>query len=119
MRNKEKNSLRGKLTANNYLKVSYPLLTRFDPSAAVFITFLVHIEIFNDENKTTDKDGFFMIRRDFVRDRVGITEKAQIRITKELVDAGLIEYTKRGIPPKSFIKLNHKEIDNILDGNKK
>jgi len=111
----QKNSLRGKLTSNNYLKVSYPLLLKFDAATAVFVTLLVHMEVYNEEQKQVDADGFFMIKRDYVEDKIGFTKKIQMRITTDLVEKGLIQYKKKGIPQTGWIKINHSVINLLLD----
>lgn len=113
--NLEKNSLRGKLTSNNYMRISIDVLKKFDAATAVFITFLVQLEIYNEEKQEIDKDGFFMIKRDYIQSRIGFTKKIQMRVTKALMDKNLIQFKRKGVPQKCFVKLNHSLINLVLD----
>lgn len=111
----QKNSLRGKLTSTNYLKVSYSIILKFDGNTAIFLSTLVHLEMYNEKHNKVDPNGFFMVKRDYIEKRTGLTKKIQMRVTEALSSQNLISYIKKGVPQTGWIRLNHALINLVID----
>lgn len=123
MTNNTKNSkvlLSDRLASDNYLKLTYPLLRAIqDADIAVFLTFLMNMDQFNENKKQKDKKGFFLATRTFVEKTIGITKGKQLTASLKLVELGLIEVERRaGMPARIWIKLNHQTIIDFLDKHK-
>jgi len=111
----EKNILR-KTIGNNFLKVGYPLMKKFSLPVATFLSFLVKLEEHNENKCLSDKDGYFMIKREFVHTQMGLTRRQQEVICKELIELNLIDCKRKGHGGIGWVKLNHAMI-NLMLGN--
>lgn len=116
----QKTLLSDRLASDNYLKITYPLLRAIqDPDIAVFLSFLVNMDQFNENKKQKDKRGFFLATRTFIEKTIGMTKAKQLNASIKLIHLGLIEVERRaGMPARIWIKLNHQAIINLLDNYK-
>lgn len=102
-----KNLLRSTISSSANLFVNKKLLATYGVEVASLIAFLVDKENYHDE------DEFYCTNLDILL-YTGITEKRLVKIKEVCQKADLFKINLKGNPVKSFYKINHKKLLEIL-----
>ena len=117
------------LSHGNYISINRTLISKLGLVSACMLSELMdEYEYYFDRNMLID-DGWFFSTRENIEKKIGLSRKQQDSAIKKLIDLGLIEKKRKGVPPKKHFKLNENKIwfflsrddveptyDEVLDG---
>ena len=98
------------LSSNGFISVNKTFIQKFGLEAAAIIGELCSEYDYYDERGKLEEDGSFYSTIKNIEEKLGIKEKKQRLIFKELELAGIIKVYKRGMPSKRYVKIN----ENVL-----
>ncbi len=74
-----------------------------DGSAAIYLTQLIY---WSQTEAARENDGWFYLTTQKVTEELGMSRFIQERVRKDLVNMGMLEYQRRGLPAKNYYRLH-------------
>jgi len=115
--------LQGGLSVGTQQKSIYKIQVRngywkIDKSLARFFrcihTVMILDELIFHEMKHADPNGWFYYEADELEDACMVGEKMRVRCFKNLVDSGILELERRGIPKRNWFRINDAALENVF-----
>lgn len=102
------------LSADAFWSVNKKLARCVGIDNAVFLAELLYkYQYWKERNELDDEGGFFFTSED-IQKLFNITHKPVARMTKQILDSGLVKIKKRGVPAKNYWYIQFHEIARIL-----
>jgi len=93
-----------------HLRVSKTIKDMYDIETALWIADISsRWNYFRKKNKL-DKNNFFFITKDEIKESTGVKFNKQTKITQKLKEDKIIEVEKRGLPARNWYKINLKKL---------
>jgi hypothetical protein len=107
------------LTHDSFLPINLYLIKALGLETAIFLTFLVYRDKFYaHKKKLTEKDGFFgffYCKQKSALQMVCLSPYEQRKALEKLKQLGLIEVQFRGIPKKTYVRINHRKLTEFME----
>lgn len=104
------------IASNNYIVVNKQLARAFGLEEAVILGELAsEMEYWQQRGEL--QDGYFYSTIENVKDSTTLSDKRQRSALNELKEAGIIDVKLAGLPAKRYIRINEKQLAQILLGN--
>lgn len=101
------------IASNNYIVVNKQLARAFGLAEAVLLGELAsEMEYWQQRGEL--KDGYFYSTIENVKDNTTLSDKKQRSALKTLKDAGIVDVKLAGLPAKRYIRINEKQLAQIL-----
>jgi hypothetical protein len=104
----------------NFIGVNKFILKQFGPSAALFLSQLVSMHCYADEQNAFAShpvygDGWFYQKVEDIEDMLGIGEKEQRSVVRILKESGVIEMQVFDLPPRRYFRINIQIFNDIIE----
>lgn len=96
-----------------FLAVPYPLIQKLGIAKANLLAFLLSKRRMVHERFGLKPGGWFYCKAECIETELGIPARTQSKWTAELVEAGLIDKRRDGIPAKLYFRINRKKIEEL------
>lgn len=93
------------INRHNTIYICRPLAHILGINAAIVYSALISKQVFYRQNLMLDKDGFFYSTADDLEESTTLSARCQSAAIKKLIEAGLIEYKRKGIPAKRYFRV--------------
>lgn len=93
------------INRRNTIYMCRPLAHILGINAAIVYSALISKQVFYRQNHMLDKDGFFYSTADDLEESTTLSARCQSAAIKKLIEAGLIEYKRKGIPAKRYFRV--------------
>ena len=104
------------IASNNYIVVNKQLARAFGLAEAVLLGELAsEMEYWQQRGEL--KDGYFYSTIENVKDNTTLTDKRQRSALNALKDAGIVDVKLAGLPAKRYIRINEKQLAQVLLNN--
>jgi len=114
--NKDRELLKNMLVKEAYFMINKKLVRLFGIHAALFIADLISKEeYFAIRNKTQDNEWFYNTIKNREED-TRLSDFQQRNIIKKLIDVKILKVKLKGIPARTYFKINHPQIIKFLNG---
>lgn len=98
------------LSSDNFFVINRDIIKMFGLHEAIIIGELAsEYRYWKQENKLTE-DGLFFSTRENIEANTGLSDYQQREAISNLVNIGIIEVVKKGIPAKNYYKFNHSTV---------
>lgn len=98
---------------NDYLRLSRPLIRKFDLNTAVMLSEIYSEYKYWEERNELQKGGWFYSTVENMAYNTGLSKHQQLRACKELLEYGVIKIKYHGMPKKRYFKLNMSALDKL------
>lgn len=115
-------NIKNLLASSSYIIYNIEIAKKTSIKASILLGYLYSLyNYFDSANQLIERDGkhYFYCTRDTIFDKTAITEDCQRKIINELVELGIIETIKIGIPAKNYYYLNDEAVMALLDNDTK
>lgn len=102
-----------KIFESDFLRLSRPLIRKFNLNTAVLLSELYSEYYYWHERDKLQEGGWFFSTVENIYYNTGLSKHQQLIACKELVSYGIIKIKYHGMPMKRYFKFNMSEIDNI------
>ena len=105
-----------KINPNNTGAYNRPIAHALGLAAAVVYSALIKKQVYYEQHDMLDKDGWFYSTIADLEESTSLSKGQQSKAIKQLVNAGLVEYDRRGMPARRFfhVRDNVALVDEIL-----
>ena len=101
------------LSTDGFIIYNKKLARTIGTNPAIFLGYLCSEYNFYSSNGQLDK-GMFFCTREKIKFNTGLTETEQRTATKKLKELGIIETELKGMPSKTYYKINESNISSVL-----
>lgn len=114
MDDKQRNIGLRKLLGHDYLMVSKPILKLVGQDAAIWIADVFSKFNYFEKRGMLEEDGTFFNTQENIQKDTQISFYNQSMAVKKLKEMGIIDVTRKGIPPKNYYKFNFDTLTELL-----
>ena len=101
------------LSTDGFIIYNKKLARIIGTNPAILLGYLCSEYNFYSSNGQLD-NGMFFCTREKIKYNTGLTETEQRTVTKKLKELGIIESEIKGMPSKTYYKINERKISSIL-----
>lgn len=105
------------LSRDNYITVNKILMRKLGVECAVLLGELCYRRQYLDRMGKLQEDGFFYATVQSIEDETTLSEHCQRKCLTQLKEMGIVDFERRGIPSKRFIRINQAALEDLLDDN--
>jgi len=106
--------LRNILSSTSFWQLNKTLVLELGIDTALFLTDLSSRQDYWEIKGKLDKDGFFFINRDEIKEETTLSHSKQNKATKTLVELNILDVKKVGIPSKNHYKINVSKLNKYI-----
>jgi hypothetical protein len=102
------------LSSTSFWMLNKAVVLELGVDVALFLTDLSSRQDYWGMKGKLDREGFFFIERSEIESETLLSPHKQLRATKTLVDLGLLQTKRVGIPPKNYYKLDSDKVNEFV-----
>jgi hypothetical protein len=104
------------LSSEAHLSINKRLIKILGLIPSILLADLLSKDRYFTDKGTKDDDGYFFTEQSYIKETLDLSEYHQKNATKKLVELGIIETKRVGIPPRIWFRISyHTVITNILN----
>jgi len=102
------------LSSTNFWLINKSVHLALGGDVALLLSDLSYRQDYWETRNKLTEDGFFFIERSILKKDTLLSETKQWKASKVLIDLGVLEVKRRGIPPKNYYRIDNQKVNDLV-----